>query len=395
MKLHEKLFQIFVFLLPTQLAYHFWPTWSFIFGIRIDYLSPTVYLTQLVLLLMLALFLFEEKLQVLTKNLWKKIATVCLFLVLLLLTSSNPFITLSRFPLFLSVLSLFFYLRKTKDRSLKLVVTPFLLSLAATSLLALYQFFSSHSFGGLLYWFGERPLSVSTPGIALVSLLGVDYLRSYATFPHPNALSGSTLIFLVGLLPFLSSKQKLLAFVASFVVFIVTFSQTVWIVLLLLPFLFFVSRSVSRKLLFLVVPLMVIFSVVVGFVPPSGALSLPREIAERVILSRAALVSWAQYPLFGVGLGNGIVFSPRTIIQPVHNVFLLVAQELGLVGLLAFSLISIKGILTQSSQYVVLLLIFLVIGLFDHYFMTLFQPLLICTLVAGLIYSSPSSERAR
>src|SRR5438105_4334390 len=38
---------LLLFLLPTQLGKHFWPEFSFVQGLRIDYLSPTLYVTDM------------------------------------------------------------------------------------------------------------------------------------------------------------------------------------------------------------------------------------------------------------------------------------------------------------------------------------------------------------
>jgi len=42
-KLQQRLFWLLVFLLPVQFGRHFWPEWSYVMGLRIDYLSPTIY----------------------------------------------------------------------------------------------------------------------------------------------------------------------------------------------------------------------------------------------------------------------------------------------------------------------------------------------------------------
>jgi len=39
--------------MPTQLALHFWPSWAHVFGIRVDYLAPTLYLTDLLLIVLI------------------------------------------------------------------------------------------------------------------------------------------------------------------------------------------------------------------------------------------------------------------------------------------------------------------------------------------------------
>ena len=48
--LHRWLFYLLLLLIPTQLGYHFWPDFAFVNGIRVDYLAPTIYLTDLLIL---------------------------------------------------------------------------------------------------------------------------------------------------------------------------------------------------------------------------------------------------------------------------------------------------------------------------------------------------------
>ena len=59
MRLHQKLFWLLILLLPVQLGRHFWPDFSFVLGLKIDYLSPTFYLTDLLVLMILSLWLWD------------------------------------------------------------------------------------------------------------------------------------------------------------------------------------------------------------------------------------------------------------------------------------------------------------------------------------------------
>ena len=59
-KVKRILFKILVLLLPVQLSKHFWPLWSYISGIRLDYLSPVVYLTDILLFLLLSFWFIEK-----------------------------------------------------------------------------------------------------------------------------------------------------------------------------------------------------------------------------------------------------------------------------------------------------------------------------------------------
>ncbi len=388
MKLHEKLFQIFVFFLPSQLALHFWPDWAFIFGIRIDYLSPTLYFSQVLLVITFFAFLVEEKLFGNKRFVLQKLAIVGL-LCLLPFLSTNPLVTLSRLPILFSACLLFWYVRSNRDRVATLVSTPFLASFMLVTVLTVIQFALKHSVGGVFVLFGERPLSTLTPGIALVSLFGVDYLRPYATFPHPNALAGTYLVLVLGLFPLLSRNKRIVSFLLLSVVIALTFSQTVWVALLLIPVWILLVKRLPRPLLSLSVVLFLCASIVSGLLPVLA--SYPKEIAERFVLAHRALVTFANHP-FGVGFGAGILFSPRTLLQPVHNVFLFTALELGIGGLIVLCLTLMKMLLHARLHVAILILTVMTIGLADHYFVSLLQPVLAVSLLAGLT-TSPSSTR--
>jgi O-antigen ligase len=107
-----------------------------------------------------------------------------------------------------------------------------------------------------------------------------------------------------------------------------------------------------------------------------------------------------DHPLLGVGLNNftvamdeyGQVSGWTRFLQPVHNVYLLVAAETGLVGFIAFigllfivfcSLIKKRNYLLLISMTQITLLC-----LFDHYFFTLQQTDLLFWLIVGLVFST-------
>src|SRR5438045_3586285 len=51
-------FYLLFLFLPTQFGKHFWPEFSFVYGLRLDYLSPTIYLTDI---LTIIIFVFSIK----------------------------------------------------------------------------------------------------------------------------------------------------------------------------------------------------------------------------------------------------------------------------------------------------------------------------------------------
>ena len=173
---------LFSFLLPTQLGKHFFFDFSYLAGVRIDYLAPTLYLTDIFAFL---LILLNYKM---VFSFFKK----KVFLWLFLLFCVNAFFSLSK-PLFfyrlirlVEVLALFAIFKKQFPKYKKAVISGFAFSVLIQSVLVVAQFVTRHSLQGIWYFFGERYFTLSTPGIAKASLQGNEILRVYGTFSHPN-----------------------------------------------------------------------------------------------------------------------------------------------------------------------------------------------------------------
>ena len=123
-------------------------------------------------------------------------------------------------------------------------------------------------------------------------------------------------------------------------------------------------------------------------------------------LNVAALSMWQSSPLFGVGLGNFLVELPKHLVsrdvyflQPVHNIYLLLLAETGIIGLAFFLwllwVIGEKAI--RDTRYVrrknknalhityhISLITLLLLGLVDHYPITLQQGQLLLTILLVL-----------
>jgi len=126
-----------------------------------------------------------------------------------------------------------------------------------------------------------------------------------------------------------------------------------------------------------------------------------KSLNERLVLAQNALALIKKRPLLGVGLGNFIpaqaeilpfVRQDVNLLQPVHNIYLLIASETGLIGLLVFITLAVKMFLggcntsLHHRAYAIrpyILILFL--GLFDHYWLTLPQNFLLFAVVLGLI----------
>jgi hypothetical protein len=381
---------LLLFLLPTQLAFHFWPSWAFVFGIRIDLLAPALYVTDILVLLLMFLNL----------NIFKSFKNY--FLVILIFASINivssvsPAESIYRWVKIVECLFVGFYFAEQKLLKFSSIVQILFFSLIAFSLIGIFQFIKGGTIGGPLYFLGERSFNLNLPGIALVSLNGVEHLRVYSTFSHPNSLAGflgATLFFIL-----LSGKLKnnLFGFLGVSVIlicFLLSFSISAYLGVFLIFSFYLFSKS---KKSFKWIVITYLFLSVVGSLLLSLSSSwilkvfplVGQNISQRLDLSYIAGKMISQRFLIGEGLGTFVLYS--SLLQPVHNIFLLVFAETGIFGLLTFCLLIYKTLINQLKTKVLYLLLPLVFilftGLFDHYTLTLQQNILLFSIFIGLSF---------
>jgi O-antigen ligase len=82
-------------------------------------------------------------------------------------------------------------------------------------------------------------------------------------------------------------------------------------------------------------------------------------------------------------------------LQPVHNIFVLVLSETGIIGLIFFMWLLMSTVRRIKKQdqvlrisFFLLLLIIIVTGSFDHYWLTLQQGQLLFTTVIGFSWAT-------
>src|SRR5258708_7934878 len=256
-KVERTLFYLFILLLPTQLGKHFWPDFSIVSGIRIDYLSPIVYVTDVLVFLLLVNFLLRQRVFVISnlktqisnlhlksQKYYRVDAAIILFFLCNILFASRPLLSLYGFVKLSELAFLAIYLARTTRSYVQVqqVSVLFACSSIFESLLAISQYLNQGSLNGIFYYFGERTFTGDTPGIANAAIGGTLILRPYATFPHPNVLAGYLLIAMVLLWSFLlKNKNHLLqvsavgSLIISRIALLLTFSRIcilLWAVLL-------------------------------------------------------------------------------------------------------------------------------------------------------------------
>lgn len=294
-------------------------------------------------------------------------------------------------------------------------------------LLSWYQYlrFDSLTAGWLAHLIGEQPLAPFTQGVTFIRVFGEKILRPYGTFPHPNVLAGYLLMSLLVLLwlwRVIPKRQHIyLASAGSLIlgIIVITLSRTVWFVLLIWFILLLLMRG--RELLRHFEPYVrrhrgralaafVLTAVLATGVLTIGLLRIKTlwgdnqiSVTGRMLLNRYALQMAADQP-WGVGPAHFSVFLRHydltgwfdLVIQPVHQVYLLVLSEWGWLSLLAFIVMQgvtfcalFLGMSRRPGQFAGYLLLaaqlaLLVTFFVDHYYWTLQQGQLLLWAVWGL-----------
>lgn len=400
MKLHQRVFQILIVALGTQLAFHFWPDWATVFGIRVDYLAPKIYLTDLVLLVLIASWLVEikpklgklRKIRINKKHLI--ISGTLLFVVLNTIYSVSWQIALLSWLKLLEVTCLVIYVYANWVNIKEKIQVPLAVSLLVIFFVALAQFISQHTIG--LWIIGERSFSATTPGVALINIFGKKLLRPYSIFSHPNQMAGFALISLPFTLP-------LMAGILAVAILVLSFSRGAWLAAFLVITAGIATIKNEKATSF--IPVLICFLSLV-LMPTSSfllsRLSFNQSLQDRLILAVEAGRLFSQRPILGVGLGNFIpamssLSGFSRILQPVHNIFLLVLVEAGIVGLILFyflvSICLFKTLVRNDKSYLVsVLLMILFTGMVDHYWLTLQQTQLLFGIVIGASLSKNENE---
>ncbi len=319
------------------------------------------------------------------------------------------------------------------------------------SLIAFAQFVRQGSVG--LWFLGEPALSAHAPGIAKFAVAGGKILRAYGTFPHPNVLGGFLVLgllslcyswlqvssviarseatkqsyIIVRLLRF--ARNDIFYIIGAYVVLlglILTFSRTAWLVAILVSIALllycFMHNALRRRAFFLLFTLAasgctlaVIFS---PFILSRAQITATEpSVVERLEYNTLGFSLIRQHP-FGVGIGSQVLYSVTNGLyqqlgmtqvwqwEPIHDIYLLMAAEVGVSGLLSF-IFFIAAILISNYKFPIsnyralsldiviarlMLLSLLAFGLVDHFLWTLEPGRLMLWLAIGLAWGVAGQE---
>jgi len=282
----------------------------------------------------------------------------------------------------------------------------------------LAQFFVQYVPGSTML--GMASQDPSTLGVSVVETASARWLRAYGTFPHPNMLAGWLVMGIVSVWLVTQSlrdectritracaikyaNRMLILFVLVFGL-LATFSRSAYLAAGLFGavlVLWYGAQKKHRTVLAVFalsgILASLLFCALYGDILRSRATSATeldtRSQSERISYLHEARTLISQSPVLGFGLGNYgyAVFKhidadrEAWAYQPVHDIGVLLLTELGLVGLMLMLLILYKGIVAVSHISQVFIFIpVLVIGFFDHYFVSFYSGVMMVSVMVGI-----------
>ena len=420
-QLERVIFYILVFSISFQVGKHFWPQFSFVHGIRVDYLSPTFYLIDLLIILLFLLFfvrlIISHKMRLFFSVFFTRMFLFFfLFLVFSLLISTVFLPALYGLGRIVEFLLFSVYVAKNfQKRDISLFVFTLSLSATISAFMAIAQFLLQHSLGGSFYFLGERTFQASSIGVAVFQTSFGLLLRPYAAFSHPNILAFFLLFSIVFITMRLLDSLNLIhryyyltVLGIISIAFILTFSRGVlFCFVLYFGYFFFHFRAhvLVRRIIAASFISLLFFFILFGQRFFGG--SFLHDATGRLALDLMGFQIFMQHPLFGGGL-NYYFYAEGAMqhsfnsyyLQPIHSIYLLVLIQLGIVGFVVFLMFLIKtyrrvlSFYCQKSniKYFYRTLFFLLttalfIGFFDHYFLTIEQGQLLFSLLLGLCWT--------
>lgn len=277
----------------------------------------------------------------------------------------------------------------------------FILGMLASGLVGIIQFFTQIVVANK--WLGIAEQLPWQAGVSVLETASGRILRAYGAFPHPNIFGG---LSAVAIILFLSAKEKLphwlslrsvewLVVTILSVGLLVSFSRNAWLGLILgLAILVFQRKKIIHWAWWILI-LAVLFNGLwyqfsFGRVSVNNRLE-QQSLNERVAALETAFTIARAHPWFGVGLGQFNVAAETLLplrdpryIEPVHNVYLLILGEVGIIG--ALILVLLASWLARRLEVWIYpaLSVILFLGLFDHYWWTDTSARLALTLVLAL-----------
>ncbi len=420
----EWLLYTFIFLLPLQTRWIYQQ--GFLNGEKWEYGTFSLYATELLFGLILILSIVYAIARLVKnqeiKKTKKQLRRVFLLVLILLLVSLSCFLALNpqlafyKFSHLIMAAALFAIIAAMKLDWQKFSWAIILGGLLQ-SILAIQQFMTQEIFANK--WLGMAGQNPETLGVPVVQLENLRWLRSFGSLPHPNILAGFLvigLILIIGLYSIIKTKkpQNLLrlVFVVNFLGLMTTLSRAAILSFVVgIIILTFLSRKnivlnkASAKFALIALFIFVVFTV------SFPELILTRTLSSNRVENISNVTRVEQYGeagqiltstwLTGTGPGNYVVrlYSQDSTksawdYQPIHNTYLLIFAELGILGLASillfvfyvlFNLFKCVSWSAERLTGLTCLAALAGLALFDHYLWSFYFGIMLVAIVLSLV----------
>lgn len=461
---------VLLFLIPFGTRKVFLTQYSFFSGSYNEYVTYSLYLTDLIVVSLFALLLVQCTSDIVKRFMVKSasginnILAVFLIWIALSITANMNYFEVSAYQAvrMAEYVGLAVIIRHIVNTKKRLLQSLFIISFSGfvQGAIALVQFyFQSSIFGtGISHKLsGESIISTNIIGTSNIVYDGVKIIRSYGTFTHPNVLAGFLVVtmlitlFLYTLMKsnavfsvIYNTKHKecqgscgprLLLFLlfVQFSALVATMSRAAMVSLFIIALVnVFIFKIVPRETFFSelrsyfhksnpfsrvvrvffagILSALLIASSIFFLFRITNEFTNHQSFQDRILLQDVSRGTIYENPVFGTGIGTYVLilrdnYSSRIMnywqYQPDHNLFLLIASEIGLIGLAIYLFVMyslyklIDSVCEQISIYdrylkllfKSLIVVVLVLGLFDHYFWTSHQAKMLMWIMFGLLIS--------
>lgn len=290
-----------------------------------------------------------------------------------------------------------------------------------TSLFGIWQFIHQEVVSSTLL--GIATQTPDTLGVSVIEFTKGRFLRSYGTLSHPNVLGGWLVVGIVSFWYVYQERTSLiwrtaLLFMTIIITFalLLTFSRSAFFALLFVIMLWiiiiFFMRSIRKSIIVVTILTVLLGSFLLSDIL-FGRFIEPSRLDQQSVSERLHEYSeWQSlisgYWIGGIGIQNysralavkDHFSKPAWAYQPIHNAYVLLLVETGIIGFIIFFLLFfllIRRLFASLHQHPVvtfygmtLLIIPLFISFFDHYwFSSHFGTVALWLLLAiniGIIY---------
>lgn len=420
MKLLHKIFKILLFLFILLIPIHTqYIIKEFYFeGSKWEFGTISFYITEFLfwILFLIFILIYYDEFTKFIKKLFRKYYFLIIILIVLILANfyqtEYKIVALNYILKFVEILAFGILIYIQNDLKKNTIFSLIILTGVLESILGIQQFFTQIILPNK--WLGIAEKDPANLGVSVVQTLLRRYLRAYGTYPHPNILSFHIFTSLV-LCIYLYNKiwekayllkdfLKLLSIIIAFIILsfglLFTFSRAgficFWITILILSIL---SIKKIKQLRFPVYKFVIVFLICfIVFSYFFKELIISRsefKAPQRINLIKEALNIIKLNPLIGIGIGNYGVYSRKIFdlkragydMQPVHNIFLLIASEIGILGIiiLGFFIFLILFKTYRKFPFMIGFLIPLILWMnVDHFFYTIYSTLNLVLLITAI-----------